>query len=181
MVPLVNNAPLPPAEYYATLPQHLASAAVILHDETHRILLVQPRYRVDTWEIPGGALDHGEHPGQAARREAREELGIDVTPGRLLVVDWVPAQDDGRPPLANFLFDGGEVTQDWLQSNVHLAADELAEWRLADADEQEQLLMPLLARRLRECTAALDSGTSHYLYNGVRHDQQASPTHEVGF
>jgi 8-oxo-dGTP pyrophosphatase MutT (NUDIX family) len=50
-------------------------------------VLVKPRYRTDTWEIPGGALDPGEHPWQTARREVAEELGIVLVRGRLLVVD----------------------------------------------------------------------------------------------
>ena len=47
---------------------------------------------------------------------------------------------------------------------MRLAADELAEWRMADAAEQDRLLMPLLARRLRAfatalaCHLALDRG-----------------------
>jgi 8-oxo-dGTP diphosphatase len=31
------------------------------------------------WEIPGGFVDRNEHPVEAAVREMREELGIDVT------------------------------------------------------------------------------------------------------
>lgn len=30
------------------------------------------------WEVPGGFVERGEHPTQAAVREAREELGIEV-------------------------------------------------------------------------------------------------------
>ncbi|HEX6388173.1 MAG TPA: NUDIX hydrolase [Solirubrobacteraceae bacterium] len=31
------------------------------------------------WEFPGGGMKRGESPAQAARREAREELGVDIT------------------------------------------------------------------------------------------------------
>ncbi len=30
------------------------------------------------WDLPGGFLEPGEHPGRAAIREAREELGVEV-------------------------------------------------------------------------------------------------------
>ncbi|GAB2580756.1 hypothetical protein GCM10027168_11960 [Streptomyces capparidis] len=50
----MSHAPLPPAEYYATLPRHIAGAGAIFHDEQSRFLLVKPAYRNDgTWEVPG--------------------------------------------------------------------------------------------------------------------------------
>jgi 8-oxo-dGTP diphosphatase len=36
------------------------------------------------WELPGGFCDGWEHPFDAARREAREELGVDVELGDFL-------------------------------------------------------------------------------------------------
>ncbi|RFU36359.1 NUDIX hydrolase [Actinomadura logoneensis] len=71
---------VPPAQYYASLPKHIVGAGAILHDPEGRILLVRPAYGDDTWEIPGGAMEHGEYPWDTARREVKEELGVELPP-----------------------------------------------------------------------------------------------------
>ena len=91
---------VPPQEYYASLPKHIAGAGAIFHDADGKVLLVKPSYR-DTWQFPGGGLEHGEYPFQAAAREVSEEIGLELRSGRLLAVDWVPPQDDGRPALVS--------------------------------------------------------------------------------
>ena len=57
-----------------------------------RILLlrraIEPQYGM--WVFPGGFVDRGEHPEQAAIREAREEVGIEVAIRSLLGVYHEP-------------------------------------------------------------------------------------------
>ncbi|OPC79564.1 NUDIX hydrolase [Embleya scabrispora] len=157
---------LPPAEYYGTLPKHIGGAGAILHDPHGRILLVEPAYGDGHWEIPGGAMDEGEYPWDTARREVKEELGLDLLPGRLLVVDRVPPQPDGRPALANHLFDGGTLTRADAERHLHLADDELSSWHLAEPAEWDRLMAPHMARRLHACAHALATGTTAYLHHG---------------
>jgi 8-oxo-dGTP diphosphatase len=65
------------------------AAAVAIFDESGRILLVRER---ELWSYPGGRLEPGETPEQAAAREAHEEAGIEVTIGnRICTRSW----DDG--------------------------------------------------------------------------------------
>jgi hypothetical protein len=59
------------------------SAAVF--DDANRILLIR-RSDNGHWEMPGGALDPGESPAEAAQREAAEEAGVLVTPTELITV-----------------------------------------------------------------------------------------------
>ncbi|WP_203337283.1 NUDIX hydrolase [Nocardioides limicola] len=60
--------------------QRVAAYAVILRGD--RILLSRLAPRVtptERWTLPGGGLEHGEHPRDAVVREVREETGLRVT------------------------------------------------------------------------------------------------------
>jgi 8-oxo-dGTP diphosphatase len=61
---------------------HLASVAVIINEE-NQILLAQrnhpdaPNYH-EVWNFPGGGVEFGEHPKDTAKREVREEVGLEI-------------------------------------------------------------------------------------------------------
>ena len=64
----------------------LPSVSVLPVDQDGRLLLVRHAGHDDGWGVLGGAVDMGESPAQAAVREAREEIGVDVRLVRLLDV-----------------------------------------------------------------------------------------------
>lgn len=55
------------------------SVVVIAFDEHGRVLLVRHSYGPPVWSLPGGGIDRGEAPEQAAAREISEELGCGLT------------------------------------------------------------------------------------------------------
>jgi 8-oxo-dGTP diphosphatase len=61
---------------------------VLVVDAQDRVLMVKSNrgFTKGMWNIPGGFIDYGEHPEEAAVREVREETGIDVRLGPLLGV-----------------------------------------------------------------------------------------------
>ncbi len=60
------------------------AAAVIIDQD--RVFATQRGYGPfkDKWEFPGGKLEAGEKPAEALVREIREELAVDIIPGRYL-------------------------------------------------------------------------------------------------
>jgi 8-oxo-dGTP diphosphatase len=136
------------------------AAGVLFRDQRGRVLLVKPSYKAG-WEIPGGYVEPGESPKQAASREVREELGIDPPIGRLLVVDWAPHPDEGDKVL--FIFDGGELGNGKISP---AARDEIEAVKFWNDNDLADLLPP----RLRDRVAmALDVGEGDtYLEHGAR-------------
>jgi 8-oxo-dGTP diphosphatase len=63
------------------------TAMVIVRAEAGRVLLVRLDYGFKFFGLPGGVVDPGETPEQAAVREALEETGLAVTVGERLAVD----------------------------------------------------------------------------------------------
>lgn len=77
--------------------QRVGAYAVCVHDG--RVLLAQLSGRTGspgTWTLPGGGIDHGEHPRDAVVREVHEETGLRAEVGALLDVDSV--HFTGRSP-----------------------------------------------------------------------------------
>ena len=65
----------------------------IIHDDDRRVLLCHRRDH-DLWNLPGGALEHGEAPWDGVIREVREETGLEVEISRLAGVYSKPEADD---------------------------------------------------------------------------------------
>lgn len=58
-------------------PSFSVGAVCVVERDDGALLLVRPSYR-DSWGFPGGLLNRGEEAADAARREALEELGLEV-------------------------------------------------------------------------------------------------------
>jgi 8-oxo-dGTP diphosphatase len=140
----------------------LVAAGALFLDEAGRVLLVEPTYK-PTWEIPGGMVEQGETPRAACVRELREELGLHLEPGRLLVVDWAPREGVDR---VLFVFDGGELT-DAQRAAIKLPADELASWEFVPTVEVPARAAPWLARRVFAAVDARRNGATRYLEDGT--------------
>ena len=59
-----------------------AGGVVFRGDADRRVLLVRAKPAPHDWVLPKGHIDAGETPEQTARREVREEAGVDAEPLR---------------------------------------------------------------------------------------------------
>ena len=65
--------------WLAGLDRRFSSAAVLIENEQGELLIVKASYK-DHWSLPGGIVDAGESPLEAAVREVKEEVDIQVDP-----------------------------------------------------------------------------------------------------
>lgn len=152
-------------DYTAGLARKRMGAAVLFTDTANRVLLVEPTYK-DYWEIPGGAVEAHESPYEAAVRELKEELDLSVSPGRLLVVDWVPPRP-GRTEGVMFVYDGGQLSPAQA-TEINLPADELKGWAWCTPAEVRQRMTQLLSHRVNAAVQARTDGGTAYLESGRR-------------
>ncbi|MFJ3922024.1 NUDIX hydrolase [Streptomyces sp. NPDC090022] len=147
------------ASHRANRPKALTASKVLFTDSAGRVLLVLPSYRDDgRWHLPGGGVesDLGETPYEAARREVREELGLDLAPGRLLAVNWSAKRP--YPARVGFLYDGGVLDGATL-ARIRLDPAELRLWRMVSRTELPGLVGKSLRRRIEACLTARHEGT----------------------
>ena len=70
-------------------------AAVVLRDDDGRVLVVRKR-GTERFMLPGGKIEQGETPSDAAVRELREEVGAELDPEALVLLgEWTaPAANE---------------------------------------------------------------------------------------
>jgi len=80
-------------------------AVAVIITRANRLLLVQRGNEpaMGLWSLPGGFVDAGEDPREAARRECSEETGLDIHALRLL--DVIHTRGDGDADLV-IVYDG---------------------------------------------------------------------------
>ncbi|MFJ8230482.1 NUDIX domain-containing protein [Streptomyces sp. NPDC094448] len=153
---------MPENEQEQRMARPRTASGALFFDAYGRVLLVKPSYK-PLWEIPGGYIEQGESPLAACRREVEEELGITPDIGHLLVVDWAPSPAEGDKTL--YIFDGGELGPGDTTS-IRPAPQELLAAEFQSTNALDQLLIPRLARRVKQAIAAREIGRTHYLEHG---------------
>lgn len=131
--------------FHESLPKKRMAAGALLFDAHGNLLIVNPTYK-EGWDMPGGIVEDNESPAAACRREIREEIGLDLHPGRLLGVDYTSSGPDYLESLM-FVFAGPELTKPNIDTIV-IDDTEISEARLVKPAQALNLLRPRVARRV---------------------------------
>jgi 8-oxo-dGTP diphosphatase len=158
-VPLVIDT----AEKTRSFATPRVAAGAFFVDSQDRILLVHTTYK-SYRDIPGGYIEVGEDPRSACVREVREELGLNIDLGPLLVVDWAPNPTEGDKIL--FIFDGGILEPEHVRT-ISFPDGEIDGVGFVEDAELDTATIPRLARRLRQAHRARQAGRPLYLQDGV--------------
>jgi 8-oxo-dGTP pyrophosphatase MutT (NUDIX family) len=118
----------------------MPSVACLIRDSEERVLLA--RHVDGRWTLPGGWIDPGETPAEAARREAREEVSAEI---ELLGIAGV----FGGPDFHSFYAHGDEVAWVSIVFEARIARgtpkpgdDETAEMRWANIEDALAIGLP---------------------------------------
>lgn len=147
------------ATWYGSLATIYGTAAALITSPADEVLLVKPNYR-ELWSLPGGVLEDGEPPEEGCAREVREEIGLDLAMGPLLVLHWIAPAGLRPKPMISFVFDGG-VLSDFSQ--IVLQEDEIDEFRLVPPSEFAEYLPAHMVSRVTGAIDARETGISVYL------------------
>ncbi|MEV0438018.1 NUDIX hydrolase [Streptomyces spectabilis] len=131
---------------------------VLIRSGRGAVLLVKPRYKPG-WQLPGGHAHEGEPSASAAARELREETGLARQLSDVLLVDDVPASEDGKSAAGiNLVFDGGTLVGEPAVERPESARDELSGIKWVAVHEIEDHTAPYQSRRIRAALSCADQG-----------------------
>ncbi|WP_253258599.1 NUDIX hydrolase [Pseudonocardia sp. N23] len=121
------------------------TAAYIVCVDDGQVLLSRLTPRLGSrWTLPGGGIEHGEHPVDTAVREAEEETGLEVRVDDLLTVDSIHlvrdhVTGDEMDHHAIRIIYSGTVVGGTLRDEVGGSSDAAAWTPLAALDGIEQV------------------------------------------
>jgi len=147
------------AEGNAKQARKRVSAKIVVRNEAGEVLLVNPNYK-EYWDLPGGMAEANESPRAAVERELREELGVNVTVGRLLTLDWVDAHGPWDDQLV-FVFEATTLSASEAERLI-VADDELTGFAFLPPADAIGRLRDDVGDRLIRALRMLDAGGFDY-------------------
>lgn len=139
--------------FIATLPTRRLAAGALIRNGAGQMLVVKPNYK-DGWTIPGGTVEAGEAPQTGCFREVAEEVGLNLKPGRLLVIFHGLALGIWGDSTY-YIYDAGVLPEG---AQITLQEEELTGYEWVAPELLDAYFGPSHAHRLRQAFRALQTG-----------------------
>lgn len=149
------------AAFYDAIPKRRLGSGALIQDAEGNVLVVEPTYKAE-FEIPGGIVEAGEDPRACCRREVREELGVEIEVGRLLVIAH-KTEPPQRGDSIMFIYDGGTVAD---PGTFTIDPGEVKAARYLPVDALPRVMSARLAERVAFAVQAKCDGITIETVNG---------------
>lgn len=132
-----------------------------------KVLLVQLNYgpAKGQWILPGGMIEHGEHPEQTALREVKEETNLDIAIESLLSVrhrlDHKNRHNIYWVFLAKALHQDPQTQLKWPQNEIQIAEFWSYEKAISDSKVRPMTQTFLKAYKKHNSWSKIDIPTNH--------------------
>ena len=132
-----------------------------------RVLLVRQRRAAEAdgpgyWLLPGGGLRHGESLADALSREIREELGLNITPGRPIALVESISPDPAYDKHVVHIILAAELAADSAAAPLPSSDGTILEARFVGEEELAALaIRPPLATHLARYRHGLPQGVQY--------------------
>jgi len=126
-----NRLSLKTKWWLRSLDKRISSAAMVLEDQAGRLLIVKANYKKH-WTLPGGIVDRHETPLDAAVRETREEVGIEIDRSQ---VEFVMVATRSSKFFDSYQFVFRAPFKDSQLNDIVLQASEIDEYALVSREE----------------------------------------------
>uniref|UniRef100_K3WVN0 Nudix hydrolase domain-containing protein n=1 Tax=Globisporangium ultimum (strain ATCC 200006 / CBS 805.95 / DAOM BR144) TaxID=431595 RepID=K3WVN0_GLOUD len=136
----LHNGHGPPGRGEMTSEFHMAEsmlysfALVVCHNKKYNSFLLVQEFANSGYWLPGGRIDSGENPAEAAIRETKEEAGIDIRLTGMIKIEYHPKKDRSGSQYVRmrFIFYAEPIDCDQLPKSIPDYESVGATWCSAD-------------------------------------------------
>ncbi|WP_276255127.1 NUDIX hydrolase [Halomontanus rarus] len=138
----------------------IGDAGAWVTDAADRALLIRHEADPERWGTPGGGHEPGETMGETARREVREETGLEPTLTGVCFArrKTVVHEDDPerRFRMLTVIFEADVDAGDGVETAIRIGDDEILEARWFEADDPPEAVHGFLEERVEDWETVTD-------------------------